>query len=351
MNYSAYDTPRPRRWARPLLIVFVLLTVGLVIGGWQAYRWYDQNLQPVGTSEQSLSITIEQGSSIGQIADLLKLNDLIRNEWVFERYVQSQGLGASLQAGTYRLTQAMSVEQIVTIITSGEVEDTLLTIVPGARIDQIRDLLASEGYTETEINSALAPASYLGHPVAVHFPDGLQSLEGFIYPESFFVNSQTTAQDFIRQALDQMNLQLTADVIQGMQAQGLTVYEGVILASILEQELVTAADRQQAAQVFLTRMERGIALESDATAPYGAVLAGQEPSLTFTSAYNTYQNPGLPPTPISNVSAVSLAAVASPSQTDWLYFVSGDDGTTYFSRTLAEHEANTIRYCTTLCGR
>jgi UPF0755 protein len=91
-------------------------------------------------------------------------------------------------------------------------------------------------------------------------------------------------------------------------------------------------------------------LESDATSGYGAILDGEEPSLTYPSAYNTYQNKGLPPGPISNVGRNSLQAVTDPARTDYLFFVSGDDGQTYFSKTLEEHEAFTERYCTKLCN-
>jgi len=91
-------------------------------------------------------------------------------------------------------------------------------------------------------------------------------------------------------------------------------------------------------------------LGSDVTAYYGSVAAGQKPSLTYDSPYNTLQHKGLPPGPISNVSQSSLNAVANPSNTDWLYFVAGDDGNTYFSHTIEEHEALTKQYCHKLCN-
>src|SRR5690606_30784605 len=100
----------------------------------------------------------------------------------------------------------------------------------------------------------------------------------------------------------------------------------------------------------LTRLKMGMALESDPTAAYGAILDGREPSLSYVSPYNTYEIEGLPAGPISNVTANSLKAVANPADTDWLYFVAGDDGKTYFSKTLDEHERLTEQHCTDLCG-
>src|SRR5690606_18816245 len=116
---------------------------------------------------------------------------------------------------------------------------------------------------------------------------------------------------------------------EAFSAQGLSVYRAITLASIVEKEVPLPEDRAQVAQVFLKRLNSNVKLQSDATAKYGAVLDGKDPSasqyLTYPSAYNTYENAGLPPGPISNVTESSLRAVAYPAKTDWLYFVSGDD--------------------------
>ena len=136
----------------------------------------------------------------------------------------------------------------------------------------------------------------------------------------------------------------------------MTTHQAVILASIVEREVSKPEDRAQVAQVFLKRIKMGMKLQSDATASYGAVLNGEDINnmtssqiLNYNSAYNTYLNTGLPPGPISNVSEASLKAVANPAQTDWLYFVSGDDKVTYFSKTLEEHEALVQQHCKTNC--
>jgi UPF0755 protein len=148
-----------------------------------------------------------------------------------------------------------------------------------------------------------------------------------------------------------MQQQLTPKLKSAFAAEGLTVYQGITLASIVEQEVANQSDRDQVAQVFLTRLRIGMMLESNVTADYGATLAGAKPSSTFPSVYNTYLHPGLPPTPISNVDISSLDAVAYPANTDWLYFVAGDNGTTYFSTTYAQQEANVAQYCKQLCGQ
>src|SRR5690606_4509954 len=130
---------------------------------------------------------------------------------------------------------------------------------------------------------------------------------------------------------------LRANIIK----QGLTIHEAIILASIIEKEAGTEDEKPRIAQVFLKRLREDMKLQSDATAGYGAVLSGDYDSLsgsellTYESAYNTYLHAGLPPGPISSFNASSLEAIAHPSNTDYLYFVSGKDCVTRFSKTLA----------------
>ncbi|MGH7238313.1 MAG: endolytic transglycosylase MltG, partial [Candidatus Saccharimonadales bacterium] len=110
------------------------------------------------------------------------------------------------------------------------------------------------------------------------------------------------------------------------------------------------ADRAQVAQVFLKRLKIGMPLGSDVTAYYGAIAAGQTPSVNYDSPYNTLLHKGLPPGPISAVSDGSLNAVAHPASTNWLYFVTGDNGQTYYSNTLEQHNAQTSTYCHQKCA-
>jgi UPF0755 protein len=116
------------------------------------------------------------------------------------------------------------------------------------------------------------------------------------------------------------------------------------------QEVNKPSDQAQAAQVFLYRLKHNSGLGSDVTTRYGAILAGRPPSLTYDSPYNTHIHQGLPPTPISTVSLSSLGAAAHPAGTNWQFFVTGDNGTTYFSTNLQDHQALTAKYCHKLCG-
>ncbi|HEX9153875.1 MAG TPA: endolytic transglycosylase MltG [Candidatus Saccharimonadales bacterium] len=341
MKYT--NRPPKRRWPRRLLVIAVVGVV-VVVGATVAVRYvYNQNLKPVSSSQEVQTITVEQGSTAEQIAKQLEAAGLIRSAWAFKLYVGSKEARSSLQAGTYELAPSQGVAEIVAQLTGGKIATNLVTIIPGLRIDQVRKRLIQEGFSEAAVDKALDPANYAGHPALVDKPAGV-SLEGYLYPESYEKTGNTKPEDIIRSALDEMNKRLTPDIRSAFAKQGLSTYEGIILASIAEKEVSSDADRSQVAQVFLKRLRIGMRLQSDATASYGAILAGVEPSSSYPSPYNTYKNAGLPPTPICNVTLSSLKAVAYPASTDWLYFVSGDDNVTHFSRTLEEHESNVSRY-------
>jgi UPF0755 protein len=304
----------------------------------------------VGANQQTSSIVIPPGYTLKQTAELLKSRRIIRNALVFEQYVRSVNASEQIKAGTYELSPSYSVQEIVSILTEGKVKTNLVTILPGQTLIDIKKSFLNAGFDAADVENAFKPELYADHPALVDKPTAA-SLEGYLYPESFQKTASTKASTIVTSALDEMQKRLTPDVRAALARQGLSVYDAIKLGSIVEKEVSQNGDRAQVAQVFLKRLRENRKLESDATARYGAQLAGKPSNVFFSSAYNTYENTGLPPGPISNVSESALQAVAYPAKTDWLYFVSGDDGKTYFSHTLAEHEALTAQYCKKLCSQ
>ncbi|HUS26224.1 MAG TPA: endolytic transglycosylase MltG [Nevskiaceae bacterium] len=348
MRYTK-QSPK-RRWPRRVCIVVVggILLVVLATAG--VRHMYFENLKPVSSSQETVLITVKKGASVDDIADQLQQAGLIRSAWAFKLYVSNKEARNALQAGTYGFEPSQSAAEIVAQLTHGKVATDLVTILPGQRLDKIRSTLINDGFSEADVDSALNPAQYADNPALVDKPAGA-NLEGYLYPDSFQKTADTTAKEIILESLKEMQNHLTPDLRTAYANQGLSTYQAIILASVVEQEVSKQTDRTTVAQVFLKRMRIGMPLGSDVTAYYGAVLAGQKPSTTYDSAYNTLLHKGLPPTPISNVSTSSLQAVAHPAGTDWLYFVTGDDGVTHFSKTLADHEALTAQYCHKLCGQ
>ncbi len=345
MKFTRLDPQARTRFAIGLIVAATILATGTVLF---VRQYYTNNLGPVSSSQKTITVIIPSGASLDEVATILEKAKVIRKAWAFKQYVLSRQKEDEIQAGTYAIKPSQSVEEIVEIITEGRVASNLVTIKPAQRIDQIEQALVNSGFAPEDVKAALDPAMYAGHPALVDKPADA-SLEGYLYPESFQKTAETKPEQIIRASLDEMQKRLTPEIRAAFAEQGLTVHRAVTLASIVEREVPAGGDRTQVAQVFLRRLSEGKRLESDATASYGAILAGQVPSLTFDSLYNTYSHDGLPPGPISNVSETSLQAVARPADTDWLYFVSGDDGVTYFSKTLEDHEALTAEHCKRLC--
>jgi UPF0755 protein len=280
----------------------------------------------------------------------LQTKGIIHSAWAFELYVSSQQERDGLEAGTYNFSPSESVQEIVAQLSHGKIAANLVTILPGQRLSQIKQSFTNDGYTTGQVSAALNdPSQYDDEPIMEIEPADA-SLEGMLFPDSFQKDESTTLPQIIRESLTEMNKQLSPSIKASFASEGLTPYEGLVLSSIVEQEVSSQSDRNQVAQVFLSRLAQGIPLGSDVTAYYGAIEAGHSPSVTYDTPYNTLLHKGLPPTPISSVSESSLQAVAHPAKTSWLFFVTGDNGTTYFSKTLAQHEALTQQYCHKLCS-
>ncbi len=349
MSGYSIGSSKTSRWRKVWLIALVVIIIGLVASVVVIRQTYYNNLKPVSASQRAVTVTVPLGASAKEIAAKLQAAGLIRASWAFEWYVRNHNLRDKLQAGTYALRPNQSIPEIITTLTHGKVETDLITILPGQRLDQIREsLINNGGYSAEAVDKALDPAQYADHPALADKPTKA-SLEGYLYPDSYEKTADTKPETIVRASLDEMQKHLTPEIRAAMSKQGLTVHEGVILASIVEQEVSKKTDKPTVAQVFLLRLKKGMPLGSDVTAFYGAIKAGQAPTVGYDSPYNTRIHAGMPPGPISNVSQASLQAVASPAGTDYLYFVAGDDGNTYFSHTNDEHEALTRQYCKKLC--
>ena len=336
-----------KRFSFLKLIFAIFILLAFLFAG--ALIWYQNSLEPVSSSTEEKVVTIEVGATTSEIGQLLEDEGLIRSETSFSIYTRFNNYRGKIQAGGYKISPSLSTQEIVDKLVSGDVATDLFTILPAQRIDQIRAAFAADGYTVDEINSALDPENYEGHPALEGKPVE-SNLEGYLYPNSYQKTDATVAGEIVKAALDEMADALSPELKAEFEKKNLSTFEAITLASIVEREVNNSEDRAIVAQVFLKRFQEGISLGSDPTALYGALLFGIEPSVFADTPYNTRIYTGLPPGPINNVSTASLMAVAYPADTDYLFFVSGDDGKTYFSNTLAEHEALTAEHCIELCN-
>lgn len=331
------------------LFLFSLLMLGLVA----MYQW---TLSPVdASSDQEVRVVVQKGDGVADIANQLQYSGLIRNTLTFRVYTELTGSKSRLQAGGYAISKSMSVADIVDRMSTGSNDEINIIILPGLTLKQqmdheVRNSLAWQGFSQDEIRQAF-DATY-DHPLLAGRPAGA-SLEGYIYPETYRINTTDPLSVLLEKSFDELYAKLQADGMEAkFQAHGLTLFQAITLASIVQKEVSDPSDQKQVAQVFLKRLNEGMMLGSDVTFFYAAEKLGMKPSVNLDSPYNTRRYVGIPPGPISNMNYSALQAVADPAPGDYLYFVSGDgedEGKTFFSRTEAEHEANIKAHCHTLC--
>lgn len=326
--------------------IIALMTIGVV-------SFYSSLLPVDGQAQENIRIVIRQGQSASQIAEMLQQHGLIRSKPAFELYTEMTGKNSQLRSGGYILKKSLSVQEIVEHLSSGKTDELRVTFLPGLTIEELADpevsgSLAQQGFTEREIKNALS--KQYSSLLFKDRPPG-SSLEGYLYPETYIVSADDTLDHVFSLTFDEFYKQITDNKIEEqLKAQGLTLYQGIILASIVQKEVSDPSDQRQVAQVFLKRLREGTVLGSDVTFFYIAKKEGRTPSVNDPSPYNTRKNGGLPPGPIANFHLSALQAVANPATGDYMYFVAGDDGKTYFSRTEAEHNANVAAHCKKLCN-
>ena len=298
-------------------------------------------MRPAGFDQKEEIFVVKKGSGLKSVAIELERRKLIKSKDLFIFWALLKGGSRDIKAGEYSLNQSMSPVTILTILASGAVKTHPLTIPEGLAAEQIADILAQKDLVDKREFMALAMDKNLA---ASYHVDG-QSLEGYLFPDTYLLSRDMGA----RQIIDLM-IKRFWDIFSNLKKgheTPMSLREIVTLASIVEKETGLAEERPLIASVFLNRLKRRMRLESDPTVIYG--LKDFDGNLTKKdlqkpSPYNTYRNRGLPPGPIANPGRESLKAVINPAQTDYLYFVSRNDGSHYFSTTLREHNRAVIRY-------
>jgi len=330
-------------WIIGCLLALVVATVG------GAFVWYNYSLRAVNTSDTSrIRVDIASGSSPSSISQLLSDKKLIRSTLAFDIYTRMSNTRSKLQAGTYSLSPSESTQAIVDHLVKGKVDQFNITFLPGATLAEDRAALINSGYSSSEVDAALQKTYdsplFTGKPASA-------DLEGYIYGETYNFDSSATVEQILTKAFSQYYQAIQDNnLIAGFKAQGLDLYQGITLASIIQREVSSSSDQKQVAQVFLKRLASGIPLGSDVTYQYAAKKLGVAPSPDLDSPYNTRKYPGLPPGPISTPGLGALEAVASPASGNYLYFLSGDDNVTYFATTEQEHEQNIQDHCKIKCS-
>jgi len=282
------------------------------------------------------------------IAQQLEDAGVVRSELAFRIHARLSGTQHNLKAGSYNLQPSISTPAIIEHLVSGKQDTFKIMFRPGETLTDTRTTLIKAGFTEADVTAALQKA--YDRPLFAGKPAGAD-LEGYIFGNTYEFTFDATVETVLDRVFDEFEAYIEDhDLVEAYKKRNLTLYEGITLASIIQKEVAGPDDSKQVAQVFYKRLADGMPLGADATFVYAAKKAGQRPTVNFESPYNTRVHKGLPPGPISSPGSHALLAVAEPATGDYLYFVSGDDGKNYFSKTLDEHETNTRKYCIKNCS-
>ena len=325
--------------------LFLLLVLcGVVAAAGYALYVFDW---PAGPRVETF-VVIAPGTSSRGIAAQLEKSGVITSRYAFEalRLVR----GGRLKAGEYRFAEPRRLGSVYDQIARGEVYTLTLTIPEGANLFDIAQRVQAAKLGSYK--GFLEAAEKHGEMVRALDPEA-KGLEGYLFPDTYHFAPSSTAEQMLGAMVRRFEQQAAVLGITG------DVHRTVTLASLVERETPIAAERPLVASVLLNRLDRGMALETDPTVIYAALLAGRyrgtiyQSDLVAESPYNTYRHTGLPPGPICNPGEVSLKAAMDPARTTYLYFVAaGSDphGVSRFAATLEEHQRNVAAYREALRG-
>ena len=287
-------------------------------------------------------VEIAPGTGSRSIGDRLVSAGVIRDSLTYRVALWLTGRSKTLKAGEYRFDQPMTPLEVIAKIARGDVYVIAVTFPEGLTIPEMAAIFESSG-----LGDAASFASAAQDGSAIRALDSLaRTLEGYLFPETYLVSRHTDAPALVKLMVERFAHVITPAMREAAKSQGLSIHDVATLASIVEKETAQPGERPLVARVYLNRLRIGMALQCDPTVIYALALAGRyrgnlrRDDLAVDSRYNTYRFPGLPPGPIAAPGKASIEAVIQPADADYLYFVSRNDGTHAFARTLDEHNRN-----------
>ena len=287
-------------------------------------------------------IVIPPGTGTAAIRRRLVDAGIIRDEVAFRAALWWTGRALDLQAGEYRFDRPLAAVDVVERIARGDVYRRRITFPEGLTIQEMGGIYESRGFGAAAdfIEAATDPS-----PIQALDAQAVD-LEGYLFPETYALPRATPAARLIVMMVDRFLATYTDQWRRAAEEQGLTMRQVVTLASLVEEETGQPEERPIVAAVYRNRFRIGMLLQADPTVVYAMRQAGtytgniRRDDLALDSPYNTYRYAGLPPGPIASPGAASLEAALMPADVGYMYFVSRNDGTHAFARTLAEHNRN-----------
>jgi UPF0755 protein len=323
----------------PGLLILILL--------FSAY-WF--LFSPLSGPSLTKVVMVKKGMPLRKISAMLEQEGIIRNSQVFIWMASLRGKKSGIKAGEYEFRTRMSLFQVLDALEKGQVRQYRVTIAEGYTLFQIAQLLEELKIVGKKefLEKASSPAFILslGLPLSASGKPA-SSVEGYLFPNTYNLMRETTSEEIIQMMVQQFNKVFNKELIHRSSQLGLSQKEVVILASIIEKETSLPEEKPLVSAVFHNRLKKKIPLQSDPTVIYGIKNFNgnlTKADLQRPTPYNTYLFSGLPPTPICNPGKDSILAAVYPSPVSYLYFVSKNDGSHFFSSHIEEHNQAVWKY-------
>ncbi len=300
---------------------------------------------PKNPAGEGKVFSVERGQSLFQIAENLEKEGLIKNRFFFDFYIFLKGAQRKLQAGKYTLSPAMNIPEIGKKIIFGETLKIKVTIPEGFTLKQIKEELGEN--FQRPVLCQFSTRDFKGEfDFLKDVPDDA-SLEGFLFPDTYFLEPDQNEKGIIQKFLINFDKKLTPDLRDEIERQGKTIFEIIIMASLIEKEVRKKEEKEVVSGILWKRLKNNIPLQVDATITYITGKKTTKISIEETkidSPYNTYKYRGLPIGPICNPGFDSILAALYPKSSDYWYYLSTPEGKTIFSKTLQEHNIAKAKY-------
>lgn len=289
--------------------------------------------------ERRINVKIRDGLSTAEIAERLAEKGIIDSSLRFRLFARLYGYDDKFRPGAYTFTANMRDDEVFEKLLTGEKQFIRFTIPEGFGVKEIAERLSSLDLVDKEefLKAAadFTPYEYMRKRQNVFF-----AAEGFLFPDTYNVDSDIELDEILKLMAANFDDRVTPAMRSRAEKMGLSVYDLITLASLVEREVRYPEDRPIVAQVLLKRLKLNMPLQTDATLQYLMDAPKEEVSIADTqidSPYNTYQHTGLPPGPIANPGMASIEAVLHPSETEYLYFVADKLGHNHYAYTYEEH--------------
>jgi len=329
---------------KKIFIFLIFLTAIFLLFG---FFWQGIYLPKEKNGKEYLIFRINRGEGVKEIAQNLEKEKLIKGSWFFVVYNFFTCNTPKLQAGTYLLSPSMNIPEIVEKFVRGDVVKEKITILEGWTIEDIADYLEEKGIVSKEDFLKATKKDFSNEFEFLKEKPKDASLEGYLFPDTYEVKLEESSEEIIKKMLKNFDSKLTPNLREEIKRQNKTIFEILILASLLEKEVKTKEDKELVAGILWKRLENKMPLQVDATITYITGKKTTKISIEETqidNPYNTYKYLGLPPGPICNPGLESILAAIYPKESDYWYYLSTPDGKTIFSKTLQEHNIAKTKY-------